>query len=532
MKRKFQVLLMLLLLNVPVFSKQENSTFNKQQIDSILRKIEFYKEKFDYANAIDAVLKVKEYYEKTNNSNGVAYCNIKLAEINRHATLFEYSIDYLQQAKTIINKNSGKINDSILIYYYNRKAALASEYIQNPDSTLYYSNKALSLAKKIKNEKIELVSLLEIGFAYEIKNNLNKAIELYKTTIDKAILFNDNNVRNDATINLARAYTKINELDKALSICNERLAQIEDSEYLLKTILYSNLSAIYEKKGDINKAFELLKLRMNYTEKFYQQTEINKLQELNGKYHLKEKNSEIERTKERLEQISKNQILLTLFLILVIIGLMVLIYYSKKLQQSKNNLDLLLKENEFLLHEANHRINNNLQLIVILISEELKKLNGNEKLGVKKILSKVESIATLHRQLYKKNHKHEIEISNYLNEIKNNFSEILEEKNIVASFTIDTLKVNIDHGMYIGLLVTELLINSLKHAFINQNQGKINLHIQTKNNGYTFDFKDDGKTKNHKITKPVLIDKMCKQLKVDYSINTENGFHFSFTKTY
>ena len=532
MKIKFYYSVFIICFCLVTHSQTNTSKIVQADIDSLINKIEYYKEKYDYSNALDCILKLKTHYIKTENYNGILYCNIKQAEVNRHAKLLEKANEYLIIADKTIKSNKSLINDTILIYFYNRKAALATEYFHNPDSTLYYSNKALKLAKEINNEKIELISLLEIGYVFENKNDLEKAINIYKQTLQKAITYNDTSVKNDAIINVARTLTKKNNFDEALKVCEEGLAQLNDSQYFLKLVLYSNISDIYEKQGNIKKAYENLKIRMDLTEKYYLQSEINKLQELNEKYNLKEKNSEIQTTKERLGQVKRNQILLSLLLAIVITGLLVLIYYSKKLKNSKNKLKHLFTENEFLLNEANHRINNNLQLIVILISDELKKLNGNEKLGVTKILSKVESIATLHRQLYKKNHKHEIEISNYLNEIKINFSEILEENHINVTFNVDNLKVDIDHGMYIGLLVTELLINSIKHAFKDQVEGEIVLNLKINSNGYYFEFKDNGKTYNQKIAKPILIDKMCKQLRVEYTILNRNGYHFSFNKNY
>lgn len=232
-----------------------------------------------------------------------------------------------------------------------------------------------------------------------------------------------------------------------------------------------------------------------------------------------------------INQVKNNQLLLLVIILFFVLGMISLFFYSKKIKIANKQLDFLSKENAFLLNEANHRINNNLQLIVILISDELRKLNGNESLNVKKILSKVESIATLHRHLYQSKNKNEIEISNYLNEIKVNFEELFEEKAITVNFHTEERLVSIDQGLYLGLLLTELFINTLKYAFKEQANREIEVKVSSqKSSGYRFIYKDNGQSSIGLDIKPRLVDKLCRQLKVVYTINTQEGFELSFDK--
>lgn len=231
-----------------------------------------------------------------------------------------------------------------------------------------------------------------------------------------------------------------------------------------------------------------------------------------------------------INQVKNNQLLLLVIILFFVLGMISLFFYSKKIKIANKQLDFLSKENAFLLNEANHRINNNLQLIVILISDELRKLDGNEYLNTKKILSKVESIATLHRHLYQSKNKNEIEISNYLNEIKVNFEALFEEKSITVVFHTDEYVVNIDQGLYLGLLLTELFINTLKYAFKEQVSRRIEVKVSNQKSGYRFVYKDNGKESIGLDIQPRLVDKLCRQLKVVYTIDTQEGFELSFDK--
>ncbi|NJM79050.1 MAG: sensor histidine kinase [Flavobacterium sp.] len=93
-----------------------------------------------------------------------------------------------------------------------------------------------------------------------------------------------------------------------------------------------------------------------------------------------------------------------------------------------------------------------------------------------KILSKIETIASLHRHLYKNKDKNEIELRDYLLEIKTNFNEIATDKNVVIDFNIDAIQIHSENAMYLGLLITELIINSIKHAFTENQEKKLCNH--------------------------------------------------------
>lgn len=87
---------------------------------------------------------------------------------------YEFEIE-LNKAEKILKVH--KIKDKYKTKYYNRKAALFTERYQNNDSTLFYANKSLELAKKINDNENVFYSLLEIASVYESKKD-------YKTSID------------------------------------------------------------------------------------------------------------------------------------------------------------------------------------------------------------------------------------------------------------------------------------------------------------------------------------------------------------
>lgn len=239
----------------------------------------------------------------------------------------------------------------------------------------------------------------------------------------------------------------------------------------------------------------------------------------------------LEKRKDTINEVKKSQLLLMAIISLFVLGLVSLIYYSKKIKIINKQLHDYSRENAFLLSEANHRINNNLQLIIVLISDEIKKNKDfNENSSIKKILSKVESIATLHRHLYKSADKRKIDIEDYLREIERNFQDIFKASGVNARFQIASFKINTDNAMYLGLLLTELCINTLKHAFSEQTEKNIDFVLFETKGVFIFKYSDNGLKSAGKEFLPKLAVRICNQLKADYQIAMKNGFSLEFTK--
>lgn len=533
---KNRILLFCLILSYSIHSqtyqiftdKRVNKTMN-----SYLQKADSCKVIFDYDHSFKYIAEVIIYAKSIKNINAEILCNIKLVELYRHAALFKKSDIYLQRVEHLIKVNSGNVSKYNLMYYNNRKAALFSEYYHNPDSTLFYSKKALALSKELRDNPIEFTSLMEIGYAYEIKKNYLEAVEYYVKAYEISKAKRTESESCDALVNMSRIYEKMGEYKIALEKCNEGLAIMKKRDNLIqKLLLYDIRQNIYEKTGDKTLALNNVKERLKYTDLYHEKNAKDKLIEANKKYDILERERENEKRKKDIEEIKKNQLLLLSIILLFVLGLISLLYYSKKIRIANRQLDFYSKENAFLLNEANHRINNNLQLIIVLLNEELDKMEELEtdNSAIKKILVKVESISTLHRHLYKATDKKSVDAKQYLIEIVANFSDIFIEKGIQVTYSIDKINVSIDLAMYLGLLATELFINSIKYAFDNQKNKEIELKVFQDQTLLHFDYTDNGEQSIGKEITPKLVTTICKQIKADYKIETLSGFEFYLTK--
>jgi two-component sensor histidine kinase len=517
-------------------SKIKETNTDEQNIAVYMGLAEAHKLKLDYNSANDFYIKAFESIKRLNNVQLKLFYHVKMVEFYRKRTLFKQAVEQQKIADEIVKNHT--IASKYLSKYYNRKAALFAEYYKLQDSTLYYSKKSLKLALQNKDNDDVFYSTLEISGVLEQKKQYEEAI-IY---LEDLIIFSEKNnliqQRVDAYTNYTRVLVKSNNLKKALEQTIIALEFAKENKILFSEILFlDNLSLIYQKTNKPQKAYDYLKMRLELTDIYYQKEHNKFLFDLEAKYNLSQKekqikisNLEIENQKETLAS-NKTKLYGILGLLLLVILIAVIItYFLRKAKTTNKSLQFLANQNELLLGETNHRINNNLQLITILISEQLKKVSSAESKEIKKIIKKISSISALHRHLYQSNDKSKVNSTKYFRDIKDNFFDLFQENNINASVTIQSMELPSDIAMYLGLLVTELFINTIKHAFEEKDFKEIHLDIRRISNVIYFEYSDNGNSIAANFEKPKLIDKLCQQLKIQYTIKTENGFRFSFEK--
>ena len=127
-----------------------------------------------------------------------------------------------------------------------------------------------------------------------------------------------------------------------------------------------------------------------------------------------------------------------------------------------------LKEKVILLKEIHHRVKNNLQVITSLFRLQSSYIKDPDALDIfLEIQNRVKSMALIHEKLYlSKNFTH-INLSEYISEIVMNLisSYEINTNSIDLNINVEDIAINLDLAVNIGLIVNELVSNTLKHAF-------------------------------------------------------------------
>ena len=145
-----------------------------------------------------------------------------------------------------------------------------------------------------------------------------------------------------------------------------------------------------------------------------------------------------------------------------------------------------LSEKEILLRELYHRTKNNMQIISSMLRLKSRTIKNKElESAFTDIENKIQCMSLVHQKLYESKDLSHINLEDFIKSlvslIKQCFLEIM--RNLTIEINIKGADVLIDTAIPIGLVINELLTNSIKHAFPDKRRGKIqiSMHINTKN---------------------------------------------------
>ena len=155
-----------------------------------------------------------------------------------------------------------------------------------------------------------------------------------------------------------------------------------------------------------------------------------------------------------------------------------------------------LKEKTTLLQEIHHRVKNNLQIISSLLNLQSNISKDQQCLMALQVsMKRINSMALIHEKLYQSENLSSINFSDYIRSLAQDLRDSYSHsgKQIELEFDLENLFLGIDSAIPCGLILNELITNSLKHAFSERQKGKIQIAFsQAKDKSYTLIVRDDG----------------------------------------
>ena len=195
-----------------------------------------------------------------------------------------------------------------------------------------------------------------------------------------------------------------------------------------------------------------------------------------------------------------------------------------------------LQEKEILLKEVQHRVKNNLQVIssMLDLQTDYVKDSGVLKLFVE-AQKRVKSMALVHERMYQSEVLTDLDFTQYIENLGNYIFKIYGVNTKRISMKIDINEANIDfnRAIQLGLIVNELISNSLKHAFPDDLAGQVNVRLDSEDEYFILTTSDNGiglpKKFRLRQTKSLglqLVQALTNQLKGSIKIDRRKGTRF------
>ncbi|HEY3273281.1 MAG TPA: CHASE4 domain-containing protein, partial [Methanocella sp.] len=167
-----------------------------------------------------------------------------------------------------------------------------------------------------------------------------------------------------------------------------------------------------------------------------------------------------------------------------------------ELKRNEEQIKASLKEKDALLKEIHHRVKNNLQIISSILSlQEARVTDQASRDVLADSRNRIKSMALIHERLYGSNNLSSIDFSEYIASLLSHLSSSYGVNNgrITVRTDIESLSLNIDIAIPLGLMVNEIVTNSFKHAFPGETPGEISVTLHRVNDGkYRLTVGDNG----------------------------------------
>jgi two-component sensor histidine kinase len=166
------------------------------------------------------------------------------------------------------------------------------------------------------------------------------------------------------------------------------------------------------------------------------------------------------------------------------------------IKESEKQLKASVKEKEILLKEIHHRVKNNMAIVSSLLQLQTQYVKDE---SLNRIFSesrnRIASMALVHEKLYQSKDFIDINLEEYIQTLVDNlFGSYQTSKDAVRLKTdIDNIQMDIDKLIPCGLILNELITNSIKHAFQGREDGEIRINFKsTGSDKVTFSVSDNG----------------------------------------
>jgi two-component system, sensor histidine kinase PdtaS len=396
----------------------------------------------------------------------------RIREAEEELDFFQKNIDQRQDANLLVRYQT------VLGNYYLAKG--------EENKSKFHYDSALAIIKHNTFPELLIIVYNDMAGAYYEMGEIKKAYDTYKKyNRQLSFFYTGNNIIKLA--NLEGLVMLEASKDEIQSLSNENKLKallLVHEQDLRKNLLWENLlkDSILKKEKLLSDA---LTRENNYNrEKLDNEKKLSSL--VNGEFNL-------QREKLVNERRLRTTLLSGLGLFIALGGV---IFFMYRKQRKKNTIiQKQAYDLQTLMKEIHHRVKNNLQIISSLLDLQSLSIKDKHAAGaVREGKIRVQSMALIHQNLYNEGNIKGIVMEDYIKKlVENLFNSYNIQKDKIQLVTdIDYLNLDVDTVIPLGLIINELISNSLKYAFKEKEHGEIYVALKESNKQLELLVRDNG----------------------------------------
>ncbi len=206
-------------------------------------------------------------------------------------------------------------------------------------------------------------------------------------------------------------------------------------------------------------------------------------------------------------------------------------------KKNEERITQSLKEKDVLLKEVHHRVKNNMQVISSILNLQSSYVRDDYALNLlKECQNRIKSMAFIHESLYQTKNFESVNFSEYVTTLSKNLIHTysINAKKVKLVLTLDNLHLNLDLSIPCGLIINEIISNSLKYAFPDNRDGIIFVTLGVNKNKIKIEVGDNGvgidesiDIKNTQTLGLQLVDTLVEQLSGTLKLSRNKGTIFT-----
>ena len=447
-----------------------------------------------YDQALETYAEARSLYESSNDSSGLARVLYNTGNLHLKLGNYQKAIEYYELEEPI----SARAGNKLVLSYTHNSLGLCYGHLKDYPRARQYLQKSLSSRREVGDSTLIAESLIFLGKTENEMGNPHEAIQLISEGIDIA-------QKVKAKTQLKNGYQWMAWALEKAGMYQEAIRYERKFHKIVDSLLNSNISrqaleieAIYESKE--------------------QEAAIAKL--------------EFERELQQAR--TQRQKWFIIISLTAALALSVLLWRITRLKnniaQQNKIISQALSDKETLLKEIHHRVKNNLQLISSLLSLQSYTIQDASALeALSEGQSRVQSMALIHQDLYRTDNLTGVGVEGYIKKLCQNLFNTynISGDRIQLKLEIDPISLDVSTLIPMGLILNELISNSLKYAFPDDRTGTIGIILQEQNGKLRLEVWDDGKGYSDDARSDgfghKLVNTFAKKLEADVKIDHHEG---------